>query len=348
MEQNNSTKGTSVAISEVRTSLSKMEGQFQLVLPDHIKPDKFVRIVMTAVQKNPALLSYDRASLLASCLDAAQDGLLLDGSEAALVPYKSIIKYMPMVKGICKKARQSGEIKTMNAHVVYSHDEYRAWTDESGEHFRFERNRKDRGVPFYTFAYAITKDNALYFEEISEDEMEKIERCARAQNSPWKGDFKDEMRRKSALRRLAKYRLPSSTDLDAVIRRDDDMYEFDDPKPPESKEVPKWMPGIRPLCTVGTYVANLKDAEGGPQMILDQIDAYLKADNLEWAEMLEKEAVKAGVKYEKIEPAPEALPEAEKRRIKNAELEKIADELGHRSKTLPESEKLPFEKEGSH
>ena len=78
-----------------------------------------------------------------------------------------------------------------------------------------------------TYAYAITKDGGVYHEEIDEIGMTAIEKCCKAKDTPWKGPFKDEMRRKSVVRRLCKYRLPSSTDMEGIIRRDDDLYDLD-------------------------------------------------------------------------------------------------------------------------
>lgn len=221
-------------VDEIRSSLSRMEGEFFKVLPSHVSADKFARTAITAVQNTPSLLDCDRRSLYAACLDAATQGLLPDGREGAIVPFKGKARFMPMVQGIMKKVRNSGEIGDIDAQVVYENDEYHAWIDEKGRHFRFERSKGERGSPLLTFAYAIGRDGAFYFEEVSEEEMSKIEAQSRASDSPWKGPFKNEMKRKSALRRLAKYRLPSSTDLTNLTQTEDDIYQ--DPTPAASTE----------------------------------------------------------------------------------------------------------------
>jgi recombinational DNA repair protein RecT len=77
----------------------------------------------------------------------------------------------------------------------------------------------------------------VFFEEIDMKQMDAIEKSSRAGSSgPWKGPFKTEMMRKSTLRRLLKYRVPSSTDLDNVVHADDEMYSQDKPdvKPAET------------------------------------------------------------------------------------------------------------------
>lgn len=215
-------------VEDFKINIEKMESQFENALPKHIKTKKFMNVVVTAIRNKPDLLKLNRQSLFNACMDCAVDGLVPDGREAALVPYKGMVRYTPMITGITKLARNSGEILTIDAQVVYENDKFDSWIDEKGSHFKHQKARKDRGVVLLTYAYAITKDGGFFFEEIDEEQMKAIEKCCTAKNSPWKGDFKDEMRRKSALKRLCKYRLPSSTDIDTVMQRDDDMYDLDD------------------------------------------------------------------------------------------------------------------------
>lgn len=223
-------------IDELRGNLTRMEPQFAMVLPKSIPAEKFVRVVMTAVQGNPDILNADRNSLFSSALKCATDGLLPDGRQAALIVRGGKVSYEPMVAGYCVRARNSGEISSIDAVVVYQNDEYDAWVDEKGQHFLHRKAKGDRGEVLLTYAYAITKDGGFYFEEIDEKQMQAIEAVSRAKTGPWKGDFKDEMRRKSAIKRLGKYRLPSSTDLESVIRHDDEGIDFSPPPVPGVKK----------------------------------------------------------------------------------------------------------------
>ena len=113
-------------IDGFRKSLEQLAPQIATLLPKSIPPQRFIRVVLTAIQNNPALLDMDRNSLYAACLQAAQDGLLPDGREGAIIPFKTKegpkAKWMPMVFGIVKKVKATGEIKTINAEVVYSND----------------------------------------------------------------------------------------------------------------------------------------------------------------------------------------------------------------------------------
>ena len=217
--------GTQITpIEEVKQNLTRMQTDFKMVLPPHISPEKFVRVLVTAVQNNPDLLSADRASLYNAGIKCAQDGLIPDGREAVLTTAKGMVVYMPMIQGVLKKVRNSGELASADAQVVYANDEYESWLDEKGQHFKHKKSITDRGEPILTYAYALTKDGALYFEEVTEEQMGKIESMAKT-SYVWKGAFRDEMKRKSALHRLSK-RLPMSTDLQNVITRDEELYEL--------------------------------------------------------------------------------------------------------------------------
>lgn len=223
-------------IDEVRHTLSKMEPQFKAALPPQVPAERFVRVAQTAVQKNPDLLSADRQSLYGACMLCAQDGLLPDGREAALVMFGGKAQYMPMVGGILKKVRNSGELATITAQVIHKNDKFRFWVDSDGEHIEHEPLLfGDRGSIIGVYALAKTKNGDIYVEPMTIEQVEKVRSVSRAKNGgPWK-DWWDEMARKTAIRRLSK-RLPMSTDLDDIIRRDDDMYELN--PQPEAADAP--------------------------------------------------------------------------------------------------------------
>lgn len=220
------------APTDLKSEVKKMEDQFRLALPPHVTPEKFVRVVMTAIQVNPDLAKADRQSVLAACMRAAQDGLLPDGKEAALVTFRSngtsMATYIPMVMGILKKVRNSGELASISSQLVYEKDAFRFWADDKGEHLEHEPDvfSSDRGRLRGVYAMAVTKDGAVYIEVMSHDQVMAVKASSKAQNGPWSGSFEHEMWRKTAIRRLSK-RLPMSSDLEDTIRRDDDLFDVD-------------------------------------------------------------------------------------------------------------------------
>jgi recombination protein RecT len=214
----------------MRGTLVKMQPEFASALPPQIPVEKFIRTTLTAVQMNPELLSADRRSLLGACMKAAQDGLLLDGREAAPVIFNTKdgkkVQYMPMVGGILKKIRNSGELASISANVVYDKDffEYELGDDERIVHKPFLG--ADRGQQLAVYAVAKTKDGAIYREVMSVADVEKVRAASRAGKfGPW-ADWWDEMAKKTVIRRMAK-RLPSSADVDQVFESDNEASGFD-------------------------------------------------------------------------------------------------------------------------
>lgn len=223
-----------------REQVEERRDEFMRALPAHIPVARFMRVLLTAVQNNPDLLGADRQTLFNSAMRAAQDGLLPDGREGAIVIYRTKKKdrdgnerwidaaqWMPMVFGILKKIRNSGEVAMITARVVYAGDKFRYWIDDNGEHVEYEpSDEPDTGIVRRVFAMAKTNDGELYVEPMTAEQVEKVRNVSRSKDKgPWK-DWWDEMAKKTVIRRLAK-RLPMSTDLDDLIRRDDALYDLD-------------------------------------------------------------------------------------------------------------------------
>lgn len=218
-------------IDSIRNDLLKMGDQFKMVLPAHITVEKFTRVVMTALQQNPSLLNYDRSSLFASCMACAHDGLLPDQKEAALVPFKGKIKYMPMVGGILKKIHSAPDFDFISTDLVYANDVFTQGVDsKDGAWLRHEPKWfGDRGALCGAYALVKTKSGALYTEIMTASEMDDVRNVSKASDGPWNGPFVGEMWKKTVIRRLAK-RIPMGEEAERVIQRDDEMTDFKGPK----------------------------------------------------------------------------------------------------------------------
>jgi recombination protein RecT len=242
-----------------------MSPEFQKALPPHVSVDKFIRTLVTAVQNNESLLRADRKSLYSAAMKAAADGLLPDGKEAALVQFKDSVSYMPMTAGILKKVRNSGELSSITAQIVHKNDRFKYWVDADGEHLEHEPNFfSDRGPAIGVYALAKTKDGAVYIEVLTEQQVSAIRSVSRSKDSgPWAGPFADEMKKKSAIRRLSK-RLPMSSDLSMTIERDDELYDLEQ-KPeveaPAAEQPPKKSRLASVVEAVETTSATVPDDE---------------------------------------------------------------------------------------
>jgi recombination protein RecT len=221
-------------VAVIRQNLTAMAPQFQAALPKHITVEKFTRVAMTAIQNNPDLANADRNSLFGSIVRLAQDGLLPDGREAAIVLFGNKAQAMPMIAGILKKLRQSGEVAKVSAQVVHENDEF-VWTlgfDEDVTH-NPPKLSEPRGKAIGAYATAVLKDGSRLLEVMSLEEIEKVRAVSRAKgNGPWVSWW-GEMARKTVMRRLSK-RLPMSTDLMDEIERDETV-----PEPVEIEHQPQ-------------------------------------------------------------------------------------------------------------
>ena len=211
-------------VAVIRQNLTQMAPEFRAALPAHVSVEKFSRVAMTAIQANPQLQDADRRSLFGAIVRLAQDGLLPDGREAALVMFGNKAQAMPMIAGILKKVRQSGEVSKISAQVVYENDHFlvKYGFDEDIEHTPPPLD-KPRGKPIGAYATAVLKDGERMLEVMSLEEIEKVRAVSRAaKNGPWVAWW-SEMARKTVMRRLSK-RLPMSTDLEEeVFSRDETM-----------------------------------------------------------------------------------------------------------------------------
>lgn len=231
--------------SSFEVELQSYEPQFAAALPSHIPPEKFRRTVITALNAQPDLANADRRSLFTACVRAAQDGLFPDGREAALVifntkdrktgEWRKLVQYLPMVGGLIKRMRNSGELAAISAYVVFSED---AFDYELGDEPRLSHKPAmgDRGKPIGAYAIAKLTNGEVLREVMSIAEIEKVRQVSRAKDDgPWR-DWWEEMARKTVIRRLSK-RLPSSADVDDVMRHEEDQY----------REPPKLVPDLRPV-----------------------------------------------------------------------------------------------------
>lgn len=235
-------------IEDLRRNLKALEPQFKMALPAHVTVERFTRIIVTAIQTSPSLLNANRASLYAACMKAAQDGLLPDGKDAALVPFKDTVQYMPMVSGILKKVRNSGELASITSQIVHKNDTFKYWIDSNGEHLEHSPNMfEERGPVQGVYALAKMKDGSVYIEVLTMSQVEQVKKVSRSKDSgPW-GSFPEEMMKKTAIRRLSK-RLPMSTDLEIVIKRDDDLYDLDtQPEENTVNEIKEETPSLNKL-----------------------------------------------------------------------------------------------------
>jgi recombination protein RecT len=203
--------------------------QFRAMLPSHITAEHFVRVVMTAVSMDPDLLSADRRSFYNACMRAANDGLLPDKREGALVVFKDqhtgarLVTWMPMVFGLIKLMRQSPDVSSVGARIVYQREiDEQSPSNPARKRFEFvitDGDEKlyhepilwgDRGPKVLVYAYARFKDGFVQYQLLHKDDVLKRRKVART-DKVW-SQWEDEMWCKSAIRAIAS-KMPLSADI---------------------------------------------------------------------------------------------------------------------------------------
>jgi len=220
-------------VSAFRAGFAQIAPQIKKTLPAHVTYEKFERVCMMAVQREPELLKTDARTLFLELQKCAADGLMPDGRQAVIVRRwnnkleKEAATYQPMVAGLRVLMRNSGEVAALHAQLVYEGEPFRIVL---GDEERIEHERKldcvDDSKIIGAYAVATLKDGEKVREFMTWKEIER----ARNVNKHWaKGpwaSWKGEMSRKTVVRRLFKS-LPQSVDkegerLQRAIERDDE------------------------------------------------------------------------------------------------------------------------------
>lgn len=261
---------------------SKIVPQVKQLLPEHVTFEKFERVVRMAVNKNKAMLNCTPQSLFGACVQAAADGLLPDGREGAIIPRKGQACWQPMVAGLMKLARNSGDIASISAQVVFEGEKFQFLL---GDEERIEHERdltKTGGRIVAAYAVARLKDGSEPIREVmSWQQIEQVKRVSMARESgPWK-DWPDEMARKTVIRRLSK-RLPMSTDkeysadsrLQSAIERVDSMVQLNGTRAASPT------PAIEAPDEFAQAANGITHEEGKTPSLFDQLRAATTADEV--------------------------------------------------------------------
>lgn len=195
------------------------QAKIAMVAPQHLTPERIVRIAMTSIQRNPKLADCTPQSLLGALLTCTQIGLEPDSVAqfAHLIPFKDQCTLIIGYKGLKVLAERHPEVRRIEPpQLVYEKDEY---TYERGLTPRLEHrplNKPDRGEVVAVYVIARLADGTTEFEWMWRQDVEIIQRRSKAsKDGPWVTDW-NEMARKTVLRRLCKH-LPSSAELSTAV-----------------------------------------------------------------------------------------------------------------------------------
>ena len=221
----------------------KMEGEIKKALPSVMTPERFTRMVLSALSTTKELQSCTPESFLGAMMAAAQLGVEPNTplGMSYILPYKNHgrleAQFQLGYKGIIDLAYRSGEIEVIQAHMVYENDKFICayGLDPRLEHIPADG---DRGKPIKVYALFKTKSGGFGFEVLSIEDVRvhaaKYSKSYTSSYSPWQTNF-EEMAKKTALKKVLKYAPLKSDFVKAVVQDEtiknsisDDMYEVRD------------------------------------------------------------------------------------------------------------------------
>lgn len=192
------------------------------MLPDHINIDQFVRCAAIAMVQSKDLGQATQDSVIMALTMCAKDGLVPDNKEAALVTFNAKNKttnqfekkaqYLPMIDGVVKRARMSGQVASIASKAVYQNDQFEYWMDENGEHYKYVPTFGSRGDLLLCFAYAKLTNGELIIEVMTLEDINKVKAASKTSSfGPWV-DWFDRMGCKAVMHRLCR-RIPNASEI---------------------------------------------------------------------------------------------------------------------------------------
>lgn len=240
---------TDLALVKQLEQTFKTEMQhLQSVLPPGLDVKRFCRTAINGLSVHDQadrLLKADRQTLFSACQKAAGDGLLLDGREATLVMFHDkkkntdIVAYMPMVQGLVKLARNSGEITNLIAEVVFEKDTFNYSPGLDVQPFHGPDWFGERGQPIGAYAVVTTSDDQKIVSILPKNRIIAIGKGGQNadQYVPGKGAHYQEWWKKTVIKNVLKYS-PKSSHLESAMQADNQTIDPDKIPPVEKAVMP--------------------------------------------------------------------------------------------------------------
>jgi len=221
--------------------VKSQSGEIAKALPSVLTPERFTRMLLTAINATPQLAQCTPQSFLGAMMSAAQLGVEPNTAlgQAYILPYfngrdkRLEAQFQLGYKGLIDLAYRSGEVEVIQAQVVYKNDkfEYEYGLNPKLSHVPAA---SDRGEAVKVYALFKTKSGGFGFEVMSMEDIrnhaEKYSKAYKSNYSPWSTNF-EEMAKKTVLKRVLKY-APLKSDFVKAVAQDesvkvsisDDMY----------------------------------------------------------------------------------------------------------------------------
>ena len=158
--------------------IKSMEGEIKKALPSVITPERFTRMVLSALSVNPKLAACTPKSFLGAMMSAAQLGLEPNTplGQAYLIPYNNHgvaeVQFQIGYKGLIDLAYRSGEVEVVQSQIVYENDKFECQYGLEPKLVHVPADT-DRGDPVKVYAVFKTKSGGYGFEVMSMEDCRK-------------------------------------------------------------------------------------------------------------------------------------------------------------------------------
>lgn len=214
--------------------VSAMEPEIKKALPSMIKPERFTRMVISALSSTPALSECTPKSFLASMMSSAQCGLEPNSvlGEAYIIPYRNKgtleAQFQIGYHGMITLAARAGT--TVRAEAVYENDEfeYELGMNPVLKHKPAMKNRGNVIAYYATWKNAELKADGftVMSKEDVENHAKKYSKAYSGGSSPWSTNF-DSMAKKTVIKQALKY-APMNAEVQRLMANDETIkYDID-------------------------------------------------------------------------------------------------------------------------
>lgn len=232
------TDGKSLKPAEqIKLKVDGLKAQIARAIPatlqKYLTPERITRLFWAEARRNPTLLKCDPNSICSALVTSAQLGLEIGMmGQGYIVPYwnskarRYEAQFIPGYKGLIALARRSGDVLSIETHLVYEKDVFRLQLglDAVVEHTPYLDG--DRGPVKLVYGVARFRDGGHHFEWMPMSEVLSIRDNAPSARDrdgklkgPWK-DHEEQMVRKTLIRRMSNY-LPMSIEFQNALTLDD-------------------------------------------------------------------------------------------------------------------------------
>lgn len=212
-------------------AIESKASSFAAVLPktvsEHVTPQRLIKVVLSAMSRNPTLLKCTPASIVKGLMQAAELGLEIGAmGEAYLVPFwnKHIKSYeatfMVGYRGYKELAFRGGRVKKLVARAIREGDEYEVVMGNVEKLYHKPQMHGTPGELIAVYAIATLEDDVQQWDLMLKFDVDKIRARAKSKDDgPWVTDY-NEMAKKTVFRRLAKM-LPMTPELRKAIAKEE-------------------------------------------------------------------------------------------------------------------------------